>query len=114
MSRNDANATTTAFPQPPNGLKMYYTPAQRGVWTDFVVHAKWSYSGSGGLLEVWKNGTQVVNQTGPNIYNDQANGYMKIGFYKWSWGSSIPGRVAYFDAVRIAGAGGSYNDVAPR
>jgi hypothetical protein len=93
---------------------MYRTPATRGAWTDFVVHAKWSYTGTSGLLEVWKNGAQVVNQTGPNIYNDQTNGYMKIGFYKWSWPSSIPVRIAYFDAVRIAGAGGNYATVAPR
>ena len=92
----------------------YVGPMKKGGWTDWVIHAKWSY-GSTGLLEIWRDGKKVATQTGPNAYNTQQAGFFKLGLYKWSWKNlSIGSRVAEYDAVRIAGKAGSYSAVAPR
>ncbi len=86
----------------------------KGAWTDFVVHAKW-YNDSRGVLQIWKNGTQVVNATGPNTLENVLPAYFKLGIHKWIWNTpSVTSRTAYYDALRIAGAGGSYSAVAPR
>ncbi len=57
---------------------------ERGVWTDWVVHAKWSY-GSDGFLKIWKDGKLVIDQNGPNAYNDASGPFFKMGLYK-GWG----------------------------
>jgi hypothetical protein len=83
-------------------------------WTDWVVHAKWSYTADG-LLELWRDGVKVATYNGPNNYNTQAAGYLKIGLYKWDWHNpNIPVRIAWYDNLRIADQRGSYAAVAPR
>jgi len=88
-----------------------------GVWTDWVVHVRWSYS-SGGLLEVWKDGKLVAERSGPNCYNDALMPYFKMGIYNgWKTGfivnPKVTQRLIYTDEYRMAGPGGSYEDVAP-
>jgi len=90
---------------------------RRGAWTDWVVHARWSY-GADGLLEIWQNGRLIVTRRGPNTYNDVAGLRFKIGIYKPQWNnpenlSLVTVRVIYHDEVRIAGGNASYGDVAP-
>ncbi|GAB3440503.1 hypothetical protein GCM10027436_23920 [Actinophytocola sediminis] len=91
---------------------------QRGRWTDWVVHVRWS-SGSDGVLRIWKDGVPVPgfeNRTGRNSYSDPRT-YLKIGIYKWPWAqgqqSDTTNRVMYHDELRIADASGSYDQVAP-
>jgi hypothetical protein len=88
-----------------------------GVWTDWVVHVKWSYLDDG-VLEIWQNGKLVVSQlNSPNCYNDQVMPYFKMGLYMgWRYptaGGIVRKRVLYHDEFRMAGPGGSYSDVAP-
>lgn len=93
-------------------------PYKTGVWTDWVVHVKWSYKADG-VLEVWKDGVKVINQMNiPNCYNDNKGPYIKFGIYKgWTSGSrpepGITKRILYHDEFRMAGANGSYDTVAP-
>jgi hypothetical protein len=85
-------------------------------WTDWVFRVRWSY-GNDGELQVWKNGTQVLNRKGPNAYNDKEMPYFKMGIYKSVWRDKVGDvkeRTVYHDEVRIAGNGASYSDVAPR
>lgn len=90
---------------------------QRGVWTDWVVHVKWSYE-SDGFLQIWKDGKLVVDQNGPNAFNDASGPFFKMGMYK-GWGDpkkncdAVTRRVLYHDEFRMAGADGTYQDVAP-
>lgn len=87
----------------------------RGSWTDWVFQVKWSHQ-SDGFLRVWKNGKLVVNETGPNMYNDILGPYLKVGIYP-NWRSSqskINKRVLYFDEIRIGGSKANYEDVKPR
>ncbi len=106
-------------PAPPGGSKVLWRGTlDTGRWTDWVVHTKWSY-GPDGLLEIWKDGTKIVSESGPNTYNDIRPLYFMVGLYKWMWDDPTqvwtqPTRTAFFDEIRIVGAGGSYAAVAPR
>jgi hypothetical protein len=92
-------------------------PYQRNVWTDWVIHVKWSYEPDG-LLQVWKSGDKVIDYNGPNTFNDATGPFFKMGLYK---GWQKPGvrtdgvskRVLYHDEFRLAGPGANYKDVAP-
>jgi hypothetical protein len=87
----------------------------RGVWTDWVVNVRWSYTSSG-YLKIWKDGKLVVDQVGPNTFNDKIGPYFKMGIYK-GWGTrrtaQVSVRTIYHDDLTIAGAGATYADVAP-
>jgi Polysaccharide lyase/RTX calcium-binding nonapeptide repeat (4 copies) len=103
-------------PRPEGGIASLWSgPYQKGVWTDWVVRAKWS-SKSDGLLQIWKDGVMVVNKRGANTYNDRYAPYFKAGIYKPSWkinpqASNVDQRVLYFDRMRIGDGSASYNDV---
>jgi hypothetical protein len=92
-------------------------PVQKGVWVDWVIYGKWSY-GSDGVLKVWKNGVLVVNNSGPNTYNDQNQQFVELGIYKSWWGVKPPTTrqvlTAYFDEVKIGDQSLSYEEVAPK
>ena len=90
--------------KPQGSEKLWTGPIQRGQWTDWVFHLKWSYKNDG-LIQVWKDGQMIVNKNGANAYNDPFI-YLKIGIYKPEWNSSkdrslIDERIAYYDTVKI-------------
>jgi hypothetical protein len=88
---------------------------QLGQWTDWVIHAVWSYQ-SNGVLQVWKDGALVVNVTGPNQYNDAQQEMMKFGIYKSWWNVEAPPSrdvlIVYHDRIRVGDANSSYNEIA--
>jgi len=92
-------------------------PYERSVWTNWVVHVQWSYE-TDGWLQVWRNGRKVIDQTGPNAYNDAKGPFFKMGLYK-GWGDpkkrsdTVDRRVLYHDQFRMGGADARYEDVAP-
>lgn len=91
---------------------------QVGRWTDWVFHIRWS-EGTKGLVEVWKDGVRVFQQTGKNKYADGAGTYFKFGIYKWDWTSNptrsnTDRRIVLHDELRVRDGSGSYNAVAPR
>ena len=78
-------------------------PLVRGRWIDWVVHVRWSY-GPDGLLEVWRDGVQMLRRQGPVGYNDRRETYFKTGIYKWIGGragsrSTVARRVLFVDEV---------------
>lgn len=92
-------------------------PHETGKWTDWVFHVKWSPR-SDGLLQVWKNGSKVVDKAGPIGFNDATGPFFKMGIYKGWRNRDTPAglvseRVLYHDELRIVGPGGKYADVAP-
>jgi hypothetical protein len=96
---------------------LYVGPYVTDEWTDWVINVRWSYE-SDGFLKIWKNGVLIVDATGPNCYNDAKGPHFKMGIYKGYWANKPPSakvktRTAYHDAFRMAGADGSYDDVAP-
>lgn len=93
--------------------------ADRGRWTEFVMRVRFQYDGSG-VLDLWKNGQQVVSDRGENSFNDDVPPYLKLGIYKpgwkpngWGGQSLVDSRNIYYDAVRVA-RNASFADVAPR
>lgn len=100
------------------GIREYdLGPYETGVWTDWVVHVKWSYR-SDGFLKIWKDGKAVIDQTGPNAFNDAKGPFFKMGLYK-GWGNpdkpsdAVNSRLLYHDEFRMGGAEATYDDVAP-
>lgn len=92
-------------------------PYQTGVWTDFVIHVKWTHKPDG-FVQVYKDGKLVVNQEGPTNRNDQGGIFFKTGIYKPKFqtqpgASDVTQRVLYYDEVRIGDAGANYQAVAP-
>lgn len=92
-------------------------PYRTGVWTDWVVHVKWSYEADG-ILQIWQNGKKVIDQAGPNTFNDKDGPFFKMGLYKgWSDpnrpSDKVSRRVLYHDEFRMGDAQAAYADVAP-
>jgi hypothetical protein len=91
---------------------------EAGVWTDWVVHAKWS-KGDDGEIQVWQNGTLVWDVKGPNCYSDLAverTPYLKTGIYRPTRKDSKTPEdptVVYVADVKIGGPDATYKMVAP-
>lgn len=91
---------------------------ERNVWQYYVVHVKHS-SGVDGLVEIWRDGKQLVNHTGANMYELSSGIFhtpnWKLGIYKSDWnGSSVTKtskRVLYFDAIKIGDEHASMADM---
>jgi hypothetical protein len=91
----------------------------KDVWLDWVFHIRWAYDETG-ILEVWKNGDQVVNRANKaNSYNDLKFPYLKVGIGKWGWASApsvspfIKERVIYVDEVTVGKENAGYDKVRP-
>jgi hypothetical protein len=63
-------------------------PIRFGQWMDFVFKFRHA-TDSSGLLQVWMDGQQIVDYTGPIGFNTPGyNDYAKFGYYNWSSFSS--------------------------
>ncbi|HEX8910933.1 MAG TPA: heparin lyase I family protein [Humisphaera sp.] len=106
------------IPPAPTGGRLELRPAAvaTGRWVDWVFHVKWSYA-SDGLLEVWKDGTKVVDRAGPNTYNDEAGNYFKVGLYTPDYATNTNPvnavKMLFADDVRLGNETATYADVAP-
>lgn len=92
---------------------------RKGLWTDWVVHAKWSHRPDG-LFEVWQDGKKLLEYRGPTEYVNTNGPWFKMGIYHPAWRTASakipPGTiplVSYADDVRFA-RNGSFNAVMPR
>ena len=96
-----------SIPRIEGGAPIWKGPIEKGQWTDWVFHIKWSYRDDG-LVEVWKNGTFLNRRQGPNCYNDKRGLYFKWGIYH-----TRENRVLYNDELRIGDERTGYRTVAP-
>lgn len=92
-------------------------PYELNKWHDIVLHFRYA-TDSSGIMEVWMDGTQIVNVRGPSVYKFDMAGrpksprqIQKIGIYH---GTAEPVGEVLYDAFRIGGPDSSYQDVAPR
>ncbi|MBJ8105889.1 polysaccharide lyase [Bacillus cereus group sp. N8] len=92
---------------------------QKGVWSSWVIYARWS-AGSEGLLRIWKDGKVVWEVQGPNAYTTRARTpYLKIGLYHPQWkpkyGEVKPGpvkeRKIFITDVKIGNEKATYQDM---
>ena len=71
-----------------------------GVWHKYVVHAKLTGSASTGWVEVWRDGSKVLNQTGMALLiPGDLTGYIKEGLYRDATHTST--QVVWHDGMRI-------------
>jgi rhamnogalacturonyl hydrolase YesR len=96
---------------------MATVPADIGEWVDWVFHYK--LDDVDGIIRIWRNGELVVDFTGDNHQIEKHDGaYLKFGLYASQFKNltTMPdeaSRTVYHDEIRIAGADGSYELVAP-
>ena len=96
----------------------------QSTWHDFVFHVVWSYEGtSEGLIEAWHKTAdetgyrKVLAKVGPNMHNDDLDGYVKWGIYKPAWrtGPTAPSaRVVMHDEIRVGQSFGAVEPACPR
>jgi hypothetical protein len=68
---------------PPKGTPPFTIPF--GQWADFVFKFRHSLDSTQGFLQVWMNGTRIVNHQGPLGFNTPGfNDYTKFGQYNTS------------------------------
>lgn len=77
IKRYNANAVNTEQISP-TSLATFQMAS--GQWHTFRVNMKLSWLDDG-YIQVWKDGTQIVNDSGPNCYNDVIPPYPKMGLY---------------------------------
>jgi hypothetical protein len=60
---------------------------QAGKWDTLVLKFRMNSTGRDGFLQLWRNGTQVVNHVGQLGYAAYGAGYVQpAGLYNWEWG----------------------------
>ncbi|MEM7145017.1 MAG: heparin lyase I family protein [Verrucomicrobiota bacterium] len=96
---------------------MARTSPEYGKWIDWVFHVR--FSDTDGIIEVWRQGTKIVDFRGDNHQVEKHEGaYLKFGLYSSQYEKApLKGsinRTVYHDELRIAGSDGSYDLVVPR
>ncbi len=91
-------------------VKAHTATIPKGQWVDFIF--KWKISPSGdSVLQVWVDGTEVVNLSGPSFklgYTNTSNSIReKFGIYR---GNQNHDMIIYMDDIAL---GDSYNEVDP-
>jgi MYXO-CTERM domain-containing protein len=67
---------------PGTGEVPWKTKLVRGVWHEFILHAKWGATANTGFLELWHNKELVLPKRGAvTMYSGQKN-YLKLGLYR--------------------------------
>ncbi len=78
-----------------SGAVVWTAPLVRGVWQDFIFHAKWSPNASVGFVELYHNGKLVLpKRYCATQFSGQLN-YLKVGLYRNE--SIAPTGVLYHD-----------------
>ena len=85
---------------------LWNTPLVRGVWHDFVVHVHWS--STSGFVDLYYDGTKVLDHMPVQTLNPGEYTYMKQGLYRDASISQVA--VVYHDGMVM---GTSLADVAP-
>ena len=92
-SPSQGTTTTTRSPQ-------FALPFER--WVDFVFKFKLNTKGSG-FLQVWMDGTQIVDYQGSLGFNTPGyKDYAKFGYYNWSSAFNSPRKVLLRSPVTVA------------
>jgi hypothetical protein len=82
----------------PDNEVVWSGPLERERWVDWAIEIRWS-CGEDGRLQIWKDGTRVVDRTGPNTYNDAIAPYLKLGVYVPTWAPETDDLSVYFDEI---------------
>ncbi|MBX7210256.1 MAG: polysaccharide lyase [Verrucomicrobiaceae bacterium] len=92
------------LPKPTRTHTKLDEPLKRGVWSAWVIHAKWSPKDDG-LLQIWKDGKVVFERKGPNVYDnigEDYTPYFKTGIYHPEWHTDSDRKLAAFHQEKPA------------
>ncbi len=78
-------------------VHLWQMPLVRGVWLDFIFHARWSDDPSEGFVELYVDGEQVVPKTLVATQFPGMLNYLKQGLYRDA--SISPEGIVYHDAM---------------
>lgn len=88
-------------------------------WHSYVYHIKHS-AGSDGLIQIWRDGTKIMDRSGQNMYAITGDYHLpqwKVGVYKSDWNgtntTSTNVRVLYMDDIKYGTASATYDIMAP-
>ena len=76
------------------------TSLELGEWVAWIIHANWS-PGKDGILRIWKDGEQVLDQRGANVYGTigkEYTPYLKTGIYHPEWNLKTGARKKRYEA----------------
>ncbi len=92
-----------------SGASMWHAPLVRGVWQDFIFHAKWSPDANVGFVELYLNGKLVLPKSHCATQFSGMLNYLKMGLYRNS--TIAPVGVLYHDGWTM---GRTLSDVLPQ
>jgi hypothetical protein len=106
-----ARWSTSESPTPGNSVAANYAeqPIPFGRWIDFVFKFKHNTAGSG-FLQVWMDGTQIVDHQGNLGFNTPGyQDYAKFGYYNWSSAMNSARKVLLRSPTLVADPTGKYS-----
>jgi hypothetical protein len=65
-----------------NSITPWTTPLVRGVWHEFILHAKWSPDPKVGFIELWHNRERVLPRRNLATTYAGMKSYLKLGLYR--------------------------------
>jgi hypothetical protein len=91
----------------------------KDAWHSYVMHINHA-SDSTGRVEMWKDGTKILDYSGQNMYvvgGSTINPNWKLGVYKSGWNDNETTdtdiRVLYFDDIKMGDEDATYADMEP-
>lgn len=93
-------AVGDALTKPTRSTVVLPVPMERGTWSNWIVHVKWSPKDDG-QIEIWKDGESVFRKEGPNAYGTigvEYTPYLKTGIYRPEWYLKTEERRRRFEA----------------
>ena len=92
-------------------------PITKGRWIDFVIHSKLAFGSPTGFVQVWKDGSLVVDAKNLRTSYNQTNPpYIIAGSYQFNWKENVTNvgyswTACYHKEVRVGDASSSYDEV---
>lgn len=90
--------------------KSYLIDVTKGAWNDIAINVKWAYD-STGFFNMYVNGNTnpVIEDTGPNCFNDSKGPFFKMGMY----GHLNVFTTVFYDEFRVGDANSSLAEISP-
>ncbi|WP_338868576.1 heparin lyase I family protein [Spirosoma sp. SC4-14] len=82
-------------------------------WVDYVVHVRFSPAALTGILQLWQDGTPVVNEQRIRLGYRAGKPLWKFGINCYTGSASHTEKTVYFDQIRIGTQTACYDAVAP-
>lgn len=82
-------------------------------WVDYVVHIRFAPTTNKGILQMWQNGTQLLNDRNMPLGYKNGKPYWKFGLNCFTGSASHTDKALYVDQLRYGNQDACYDAVAP-